>query len=188
MKILLLAVWMTAAMMAMDAGRASAAGDAWRYYEVPLVGRGGGTIPTVSYAVPSDSGFDFRAECRDSGPSIYITVKGPGPDLRQLRFDTPIPVTFRLQRPRQARAAGSDEARVTAKLSVGYLAHTNEIRVGMGLQDGAAVVALLGRDLGPEADATGAVVELAQTSGNFRMSGAHNAFAQFKRRCDAQVR
>jgi hypothetical protein len=187
MKILLLAVCMTTAMMAMDTGSGSAADDAWRYGEVPVPG-GGSAIPTVFYAVPSDSDFEFRAECRGSGPSIYITVKGPGPDLRQLRHDTPIPVTFRLQRPRQARAADPDEARVTAKLSVGYLAHTNEIRIGMGLRDGAAVVALLGRDLGPEADATRAVVELAHTSGKFRMSGAHKAFAQFKRRCDAQGR
>ena len=167
------------------AGMASAADDAWRYGESPVVG-GGGSIPLVGYSGPRDRGFDLTAECRGSGPSIYVTVSNPGPDLRQLRFDTPIPVVFRLEWKPGIKPVPADEAHVTARLSEGYVAHTTRIRVGIGLQDGAAVASLLGRQAGPEA--ARAVVEIGRSSASFLMAGARKAFAQLQRSCDAQRR
>ena len=162
-------------------GMASAADDTWQHGESPIVG-GNGRVPWVGYIGPRDNGFDLVVECHGPGPSVYITVKKPGPDLRQLRFDTPIPVVVRLERGPHGKATAIDEARVVAALSEGYLAHTDRIRVGIGLQDGAAVADLLGRDIGSEA--ARAVVEIAKSSALFRMDGAHKAFAQFRRSCD----
>ena len=148
---------------------------------------GGGSVPQVGYSGPRDRGFDLMAECRGSGPSVYITVTGPGPDLRQLRFDTPIPVVFRLERKSGGKTATpADRAHVTARLSEGYVAHTNRIRLGIGLRDGAAVASLLGRQTGPEA--ARAVVEVGRSSASFMMAGARKAFARLKRSCDAQRR
>jgi hypothetical protein len=164
-------------------GAVEAADDAWQYGEAPIVG-GGGRSPQLSYVGPRDRGFELAVECSGRGPSVYITVNDPGPDLRQLRFDTPIPVIVRLQRP----GAPAQEARVTASLSEGYIANTNRIRVGIGLQDGAAVAGLLGRDPGPGKDPGRAVIEIGRTSASFVMTGAHAAFAQFERRCPAARR
>jgi hypothetical protein len=166
-------------------GVACAANDVWRYGESPLVG-GAGSIPWVAYGGPRERGFDLMAECRGSGPSVYITVHSPGPDLRQLRFKTPIPVAFRLEREHQGKAVAGDEVRVWATLSEGYMAHTDRVRVGIGLQDGAAVASLLG--LGTGREAAHAVVEIGKTSATFLMAGARNAFAQLKRSCDTQPR
>ena len=113
-------------------------------------------------------------------------MNDPGSDLRQLRFDTPVPVTFRLERQPQGKATPADKAHVTATLSEGYLVYTNRIRLGMGLQNGAAVASLLGRDTGSEPSRV--VVEIGKTSASFIMAGASKAFAQFKRGCDAQHR
>lgn len=178
-----LAATLLAAPLLAAAVAAAAADDLWRYGESPAVG-GGGVIPRVGYHGPSDRGFDLMAECRGSGPSIYITVTDPGPDLRQLRFNTPIPVVVRIDRGRAGKATPADEARVTASLSEGYIAHTGRIRVGIGLQDGTAVADLLGRDTG--AAATRVIVEIAKTSAAFAMAGAPKAFAQLKRNCDIQ--
>jgi hypothetical protein len=169
----------------LSAGVAAAASDAWRYGESLSVG-GSSTLPWVAYVGPGDHGFDLTAECRGSGPSVYVTVNNPGADLRALRFNMPIAVAVRVERTPEGKPAPADEVRITATLSEGYLAHTNRVRVGMGLHEGAAVVGLLGRD--PGSNSARALVRIGDTSAAFELAGARAAFAQLKRSCDAQRR
>jgi hypothetical protein len=123
----------------------------------------------------------MSVECRGSGPSMYLLIENPDAKLRQLRFDTPIPVFFRIEG-RSSLSTESDSARVSAQLSQGYLASTNSVTIGMGLADAARAVGLIMRNA--RTTSTILAVEVAGTASTFDLAGARDVFTSFKRLCD----
>lgn len=156
---------------------------AWKFRESPLAG-GPGTIPRVTYVGTPDRGFGMSAECRGSGPSIYISIENPDAHLQRLKFDVPIPVTFRIGR-RGSPTTATNIVRPTALLTGGYTVASNRVVIGMARQEAASVVGLI--ESSPETSNGILMVELMGTPATFDLTGARQIFATFKSACLAKA-
>jgi hypothetical protein len=156
--------------------------SAWAFWEAPTAG-GSALVPRVTYVGPIDRGFRMSAECRGSGPSIYISIDKPETSLRQLRFDVQIPVVFRIER-KSSLTIDSARVRVTARLTGGYTAATNRVTIGMALTDAARAIDLI--EGNAETSALPLVVEVAGSTGTFNLMGARESFTTLKRACETQ--
>jgi len=156
--------------------------SAWEFREAPTAG-GAGLAPRVTYVGPIDRGFTMSAECRGSGPSIYISIDEPESSLRQLRFDVQIPVVFRIER-KSSRTIDSARVRVTARLTGGYTAATDRVTIGMARTDAARAIDLI--EGNAETSAPSLVVEVAGSTGTFSLTGARESFSTLKRACETR--
>lgn len=154
--------------------------SAWTFWEAPTAG-GSALIPRVQYVGPISRGFRMSAECRGSGPSIYISIDNPNSRLQRLRFDVLIPVVFRTE---SKSSLTIDSVRVTARLTGGYTANTNRITIGMALTDAARAISLI--DGNSETSAPLLIVEVAGAAGTFDLAGARDTFALLKRACESR--
>jgi hypothetical protein len=154
--------------------------SAWTFWEAPMAG-GSALVPRVQYVGPINRGFRISAECRGSGPSIYISIDSPNSHLQRLRFDVLIPVVFRTE---SKSSLTIDSVRVTARLTGGYTANTNRITIGMALADAARAISLI--DGNAETSAPLLVVEVAGAAGTFNLTGARDTFALLKRACKSR--
>ena len=154
--------------------------SAWTFWEAPTAG-GSALIPKVQYVGPISRGFRMSAECRGSGPSIYISIDNPNARLQKLRFDVLIPVVFRIAT-KSSLTLG--RVRVTGRLTGGYTANTNRVTIGMALTDAARAINLI--DGNAETSAPLLVVEVAGTAGTFDLAGARDTFVLLKRACESR--
>lgn len=156
--------------------------SAWTFSESPLAG-GPGMIPRVRYVGSVDRGFGMSAECRGSGPSIYISIDDPDAGLQRLRFDVPIPVLLRVGRA-GALSGASKSAHITALLTGGYTALTNRVVIGMGPEEADSVIRLI--EGNAQTSSARLTVEVAGTSGTFDLTGARDAFVILESACSSE--
>lgn len=140
-------------------------------------------IPRVRYVGSVDRGFGMSAECRGSGPSIYISIDDPDAGLQRLRFDVPIPVLLRVGRA-GALSGASKSAHITALLTGGYTALTNRVVIGMGPDEADSVIRLI--EGNAQASSARLTVEVAGTSGTFDLAGARDAFVILESACSSE--
>jgi hypothetical protein len=150
---------------------------AWRFVEAPLAG-GSGTRPSIVYQGERDPRFTMRVECGRGGPSFYLNVSSPDPQLRQSRVDTDIRVEFK-QSDATSRAGGTAPAvMVTGRVTQGYLAGPNLVGIGIGLDEGSKLAEFLGLER------TRFVrVVAVDTAGRLEIAGMRAALASLKRAC-----
>lgn len=156
--------------------------SAWTFWEAPTAG-GSALVPRVQYVGPINRGFRMSAECRGSGPSIYISIDNPNSRLRKLRFDLLIPVVFRIES-KSSLTINGNSVRVTAKLTGGYTANTSRVTIGMGLANAGRAITLIESNAGTSA--THLAVEVAGTAGIFDLTDARDTFAALKRACESR--
>lgn len=161
---------------------AGALASAWTFWEAPTAG-GSALVPQVQYVGPINRGFRMSAECRGSGPSIYISIDNPNARLQKLRFDVLIPVVFRLESKGALTIDGSS-VRVNAKLTGGYTANTNRVTIGMAFNDAARAIDLI--EGNAEISAPLLAAEVAGSTGTFDLVGARASFATLKRACETR--
>lgn len=169
----------TAAATAALVGLPGAADEAWRYGQSPMAGSRS-SAHLVRYVGPRERGFSLEIDC-DLGqhPTVHIGVDAPGRDLRQIKFDVPVPVTV---------TSGAQVVRGSGLLTEGVSPHVDRIRVSVGMQDAVAIAQALARDPAPRARSPYAVVQIGRTSAKFALAGASQAIAELMRSCPAWPR
>lgn len=186
-------VCITIAVMAAGLAAETWADEAMWAYSRSIAPGSGESSHVVRYMGPQERGVGLWIECRASMlPTVHLAVEEPGSDLRQIKFDQPVPIVVRLAPPSGNRTnatsttektAPGDTVRVSGLLAAGVTPYSNQLEITVGLEGAVAVADALTRADRPDHMSRQVIVGVGRTSAGFGSRGVRQAVAELRHRC-----